>query len=317
LGEFASTSLFANRTFVLHTTAATTSAGGTAAAQVAVVFAVLGVGGSAGDVGTAAVAGLVPALMFFLIGGAIADRWPRNLVLVAANTLSALSQGVLAVLILTGQARLGHMVAVSALNGLAMAFAMPASRGLLMRAVGREHGPRAFAVFRLALNLAQIGGAAFGGVLVSVAGSGWSLGFDALTFAITVVLLLSVRIEGTFSTRGNLLGELREGWAEFRARRWLGPVIVLFAAVNTLAVGAFERVLGPVGVAGTGGGAAWGAIMACDATGMVLAGFVMLRWTPARPLRSAIGGGGLTTLPILSVAGFRRLCGRPDRRSGG
>ena len=299
MGEFASTSLFANRTFVLHTTAATTSAGGTAAAQVAVVFAVLGVGGSAGDVGTAAVAGLVPALMFFLIGGAIADRWPRNLVLVAANTLSALSQGVLAVLILTGQARLGHMVAVSALNGLAMAFAMPASRGLLMRAVGREHGPRAFAVFRLALNLAQIGGAAY----------------DLPTR--TPAKLLSVRIEGTFSTRGNLLGELREGWAEFRARRWLGPVIVLFAAVNTLAVGAFERVLGPVGVAGTGGGAAWGAIMACDATGMVLAGFVMLRWTPARPLRSAIGGGGLTTLPILSVAGFRRLCGRPDRRSGG
>ncbi|GAA4549575.1 MFS transporter [Amycolatopsis samaneae] len=295
--------LWTNRTFVLLLTCATISALGTAASQVAVIFAVRGIGGTPGDIGLVGAAGLVPALAFFLIGGAVADRWPRNLVLVAAGSLSALSQGVLAVLVLTGQARLGHIAAAAAANGLATAFAMPASRGLVMRTVTREHGPRAFATFRLGLNLAQIGGAALGGTLVTVAGAGWVLAIDSLTFAVGVLLGLLMRIEGTITVRGHLGRDLREGWAELRSHRWLGPVIVQFAAVNALAVGAYELVLGPVDAAETlGGAAAWGAITACDAAGMVLGGLLMVRFTAARPLVAAVAGGALTVSPMVAMA---------------
>ncbi|MFD9964974.1 MFS transporter [Amycolatopsis sp. NPDC059020] len=295
--------LWTNRTFVLHITSATTSSLGTAASQVAVVFAVRGIGGTPADIGLVAAAGLVPALVFFLVGGVIADRWPRNLVLVGANTLSALSQGVLAVLVLTGQARLGHIVAAAAANGLATAFAMPASQGLLMRGVAKEHGPRAFATFRLGLTLAQIGGAALGGVLVAATGAGWVLAIDALTFVVAILLRLLVRVEGTFTVRGHLGRELREGWTELRSHRWLGPVIIQFAAVNTLAVGAYELVLGPVDTAETlGGAAAWGAISACDAAGMVLGGLLLMRFTSSRPLVAAVIGGVLTVSPLVAMA---------------
>lgn len=134
---------------MLHTTSVTISALGTAGAQVAIVFTVLGMGGSAGDVGVVGVCGLVPALVFFLAGGVVADRWPRNRVLVGTSLVSAVVQAGLGVSVLTGQARLAHVAVAAALTGVATAFARPAAQGLLLRDLGREHGPRAFAAFRL------------------------------------------------------------------------------------------------------------------------------------------------------------------------
>jgi MFS family permease len=293
--------LWRNRTFVLHTTAVTISALGTAGAQVAVVFAVLGMGGSAGDVGVVGVCGLVPALAFFLVGGVVADRWPRNRVLVGTSVVSALVQAGLGVSVLTGQARLAHVAVAAALTGVATAFARPAAQGLLLRDLGREEGPRAFAAFRLALNLAQIGGASLGGLVVAATGPGWTLLADALTFVVAIVLGLAIRIEGTFSARTGVVRSLRDGWTEFRSHRWLAPMIVQFAAVNALAVGAYELVLGPVVAADA---AAWGLIMACDATGMVLGGLLLLTWTPSR--RWAVGGGTLTAAPLVAMT-----CGAP------
>jgi MFS family permease len=289
-------SLWRNRTFVLHTTSVVISAVGTAGAQVAVVFAVLGMGGSAGDVGVVGVCGLVPALAFFLVGGVVADRWPRHRVLVGTSVVSALVQAGLGVSVLTGQARLAHVAVAAALTGVATAFARPAAQGLLLRGIGREEGPRAFAVFRLGLNLAQIGGSALGGVVVAATGPGWTLLADALSFVVAIVLRLPMRIEGTFSAKTGVLRSLREGWTEFRSHRWLTPMIVQFAAVNALAVGAYELVLGPIVAADA---AAWGVIMACDAAGMVLGGLVLLAWTPSR--RWAVGGGALTAAPLLAM----------------
>ncbi|SEF36239.1 Major Facilitator Superfamily protein [Amycolatopsis pretoriensis] len=288
--------MWRNRTFVLHTTAVAISALGTAGAQVATVFAVLGMGCSAGDVGVVGVCGLVPALAFFLVGGVVADRWPRNRVLVGTSALCALVQAGLGLTVLTGQARLAHVAVAAALTGVATAFARPAAQGLLLRGLGREEGPRAFAAFRLALNLAQIGGSSAGGWVVAAAGPGWTLLADALTFVVAIALGSAIPAEGTFSVRSGVVRELREGWTEFRAHRWLAPMVVQFAAVNALAVGAYELVLGPVVAADA---AAWGLIMAFDATGMVLGGVLLLTWTPSR--RWAVGGGALTAAPLVAM----------------
>ena len=65
---------------------------GTAIAPVAVAFAVLDLGGSASDLGLVLAARSVPMIVFVLVGGVIADRLPRQFVLVASNGLSAVTQ---------------------------------------------------------------------------------------------------------------------------------------------------------------------------------------------------------------------------------
>ena len=58
---------------------------GTAMTPVALAFAVLHKGGDAGDIGLVLMAEAVPLVALLLVGGVIADRLPRQAVLVGAD----------------------------------------------------------------------------------------------------------------------------------------------------------------------------------------------------------------------------------------
>jgi len=184
---------------------------GTSVALVAIPFAVLAIGGSAADVGYVAAAVMVPALIFPL-GGVVADRLPRHQVMMAANALQALAQAAAAALVLTGRARVWELVVLAAARGVGYAFYFPAARGLLPQTVPAEQRAAANALDRIGLNTSQIGGSALGGVLVGLAGPGWGLAVDAVTFAIAVALRAGMRFPDLLPVpKTTMLRDLREG----------------------------------------------------------------------------------------------------------
>ncbi|TDP95199.1 putative MFS family arabinose efflux permease [Labedaea rhizosphaerae] len=277
-----------NRNFWLQVAGAVISALGTAAAPVATAFAILYAGGSGTAIGLVSASGTLPALLFFVIGGVVADRLPRHHVIVAANLVSAVAQAVFAVVVFTHSVRLWELVLISAANGLAIAFRMPATEGLIMRSVDRAHASKAFAIFRTALNGAQVAGAALGGVVVSSFGPGWVLALDATTFVIACGLSVLMKAEGRLRRRAGMVTELKEGWGEFAGRRWLWSVVVQSAVVNAVGVGAF-MVLGALAADRRLGGARdWGLILSCDAIGMIIGGLLMVRLRPRRLLVSGV-----------------------------
>src|SRR5437764_7991095 len=83
-------------------TGQTVSLLGSSMAPVALAFAVLDASDSVSQLGVVLVARMVPMLAFLLIGGATADRFSRRTVLVLSNTGSALTQGAVATVLLTG-----------------------------------------------------------------------------------------------------------------------------------------------------------------------------------------------------------------------
>ncbi|MFM9662832.1 MFS transporter, partial [Streptomyces scabiei] len=85
------------------------------------------------------------------------------------------SQAAFAALVLTGEPRLWQMMLLTALGGTGQAFFSPAAEGMLMSSVRGEQAGRAFAVFRMAMQGAGVGGAALGGAMVAVIGPGWVL----------------------------------------------------------------------------------------------------------------------------------------------
>jgi MFS family permease len=151
---------WAGRNYTLLTAAAGATGLGGNGALIASAFAVLDAGGDSGDVGLVAASRTLPLVLFLLIGGAIADRIPRHHVMVAANALSCVSQAAFAVLVLTGEPRLWQMMLLTALGGTGQAFFGPAAEGMLMSTVTGEQAGRAFAVFRMAMQGASLGGAA-------------------------------------------------------------------------------------------------------------------------------------------------------------
>ncbi|WP_431677494.1 MFS transporter [Kitasatospora sp. KL5] len=296
---------WAGRNFRIQTAATVVSGLGNAGAPIATAFAVLEAGGTATEVGWVTAARLVPLVLFLLVGGALADRLPRHHVMVAANLFNALSQAVLAALVLGGATPLWALLLLSAAGGAGQAFYAPASEGMIMESVAAEHAGKAFSVYRMAMNGAQIGGAALGGALTAAVGPGWVLLLDAAGFALAGGLRIFLKVDATprdAAHSGGLVHELRLGWREFASRRWLWAVVLQFSFV-VACVGAVETVYGPVVAAQRFGGArAWGLAMAAFGIGMVAAGLLMTRWQPRRILLVGNWGVFLFALPALALA---------------
>jgi predicted MFS family arabinose efflux permease len=264
----------------------TTSMLGSAFAPVALAFAVIDdLDGSASQLGLVLSAIWVPQIAFILVGGVWGDRLPRQLVLVGTDLVMAATQGTVAVLLLTGSAEIWHLVVLQVVRGVATAFFFPAATGLVPQVISEPRLMQANALLRLSQSGVMIVGAAAGGVAVAAVGSGWALAFDAATFLGSAVFLVQIRIPGRARAAGStMLHELREGWAEFRSRKWLWAIVVQFMFINGFANGAF-LVLGPiVAKESLGGAGAWGVILACESVGLVAGGLIVLRARPSRLL---------------------------------
>jgi MFS family permease len=280
--------------------------------MVGVSFAVLNLTGSSSDLSYVLAAQIAPSLVFALIGGVAADRFRPQRVIIAANLMMAIGEGTFGVLVLTGRPPLWAMIGLEAVTGTGMAVFYPASQALLPRLVPRSLLQEASAISRLAMNSGQMAGAALAGVLVAAAGPGWALSLCGIGMVGTVPLLLSIRsgrqpvpgAAGVTAAKGasGMLGELREGWSEFRSHTWLWVIVAEFSVVMMAWYGAFA-VLGPV-VARQhlGGPAAWGAITAADSVGLIVGGVTSLRITPRKPMRFVVLTGGMVAISPLSLA---------------
>ena len=277
---------------------------------VGVSFAVLRATNSATDLSYVLAAQIAPALIFALIGGVAADRFPPQRVIIAANLMMALGEGTFGVLVLTGHPPLWAMMGLEALTGTGIAIFYPASQALLPRLVPRGLLQEASAISRLAMNTGQMSGAAVAGLLVAATGPGLALLLCGVGMVSTVPLLLSIRAgreslrtgEADGSASPNMLRELREGWSEFRSHTWLWVIVAQFCIVMMAWYGAFS-VLGPVvAKEHLGGAAAWGAITAADAFGLIAGGLVSLRFTPRRPMLFVVLTGAAVAISPVSLA---------------
>ncbi|SHM50756.1 MFS transporter [Cryptosporangium aurantiacum] len=260
---------------------------GNAVAPIALAFAVLDLTGSVSMLGLIVGARSLANVAFLLLGGVLADRLPRPVVLVGSNVLSGLTQAVVAVLVLTHAAHVPTLIVLSALNGALSALSLPATAALTPQTVPSEILQQANAVMRIGSNTALILGAAAGGALVAVVGPGWGLAIDAATFLLAGAVFVGLRVPRVANETGNgIVTDLREGWGEFTARTWVWVVVVAFTVINAT-IGAMQ-VLGPAVADKTIGRSGWGLVLAAETAGFVLGGLIALRTRYRRPLLAAM-----------------------------
>lgn len=275
-----------------------------AIAPIALAFAVLDLGGSASQLGLVLAARAIPTVVLILVGGVIADRLPRHVVLVVANVIGAVTQATVAVLLITGSAEIWMLASIEVVNGSASAFLFPAASGLTPQTVPASHLQPANAMLRMGHNVAFITGAAAGGLLVATFGPGWAFAVDAALYVLGAVLLARLPIARKARVAAsNTLQELREGWTEFVSRTWVWVVVVVFAFTNAGFAAGFVT-LGPIVADDTVGRAAWGSVLAAQAAGMVVGGLVAMRSRWDRPLYVGMVTMLLTT-PLMFALGLR------------
>ena len=160
----------------------------------ALAFAVLEATDDASALGLVLVGAHGAAGRLLLLGGVIADRLPRNAVMVGANALSGLAQLGAGALVIHGSFEVWQLAALAAANGVASAFFFPASQGIVPETVSESRLQQANVLLRLGTNAAFIAGPAAGGLAVAAVGAGWALAFDGATYLVSAAILVRMRL---------------------------------------------------------------------------------------------------------------------------
>lgn len=288
-----------NRSFAWYFASRTTNTLGTMMANIALTFAVLDIDGRAIAIGQVLAAHTIPMILLLLWGGVISDRLPRAVVLQASNVASALTQGFIAVLVITGTAELWMIIALSVVHGAVSAISLPAMAGMVPQLVPRDQLQPANALLSLTRNGLTVLGPTLGALLVVTVGSGWALAVDAMTWAVAALCLTQVRIPPLERTApDSTVAELREGWTFFRRTTWLWVVVLGFGALNAIHSGALFT-LGPVVAEDTIGRQGWGYVLSAEAAGLLVMTVVLLRVRLERPLLWGMLACSAMSLPML------------------
>lgn len=270
---------------------------------VALAFGVLETDDSATALGVVLACRSAALVAFLLVGGVIADRVPRRLLMLTTDLLRFAVQALVAVLLITGTAQVWQLAVLALLYGLGDAFFRPTSTGIVPQVVSPGRLQQANALIAMTQNSCTILGPVLASIIIVTAGAGWAFAVDAATFLISAFFVARLPATRVARTAARFHTELVSGWREFRSRRWLF-IDGFYSALGGFAVLAPFLTLGPV-VANNelGGAPAWSAIVAAFGAGSVLGGAGLLRFSPERPLVAAVAPLALLALPAGLLAG--------------
>ncbi|MFE6311713.1 MFS transporter [Streptomyces rochei] len=279
---------------------------GNSLTPVALSLGVLEATGSASQLGLVLAAYSVPQVLFFVVGGVWADRLPRQHMMMAADAARVVTQTGFGLMLISGWAPLGLMMASQAICGTASSLFLPASFGLVTDTAPPERRQEANALLSLTQNLSSTLGPVCASALVVWVGAGWALIIDGFTFAASYCFLrlldLPAREPGD-EKEPAFFRELVVGWQEVTRRSWVWTTIA-YCMVFNVCFAAYQ-VLGPAALVHKKFAALeWGLVAAALGLGQLLGSTVALVWRPMRPL--LVGRlfmlGGAPVLVCLAVS---------------
>jgi MFS family permease len=220
----------------------------------------------------------LPALLFLLVGGAVADRLDPTRLITAIHVLSASVVALLACVLLADALVYGLLLIFALVLGTLAAFGFPARDTLLSDVVPRATMSRAVTGSTLTQHVAQVAGALFAGAASYVGGVPVVFGLAGLVALGVVPLLQLPRRPPRLAAHPPLaLEDLRAGVREVAHSPVLRPVQLLSVTVGLLFVGPYFVIV-PLMVRDIyGGGAAEIALLnAMFPLGSVIGGLVIL-----------------------------------------
>ncbi len=288
--------LFAQRAFVRFWLA---RLGGTTANQmlmVALAWHMYDITSSAWDLGLVGLFQFVPALIFTLPAGHVADRFHRGRIFAGCMLAQALAAAVLLAAIYGDFSTRALILGISVLLGMARAFQMPAQQALTPQLVPAVLLQRAITLSASAMQAAIICGPALGGVLYTFG--------PATVYASSLLLLLSAGALALAVNYHHKTARAAATWNSVIAGVtfvWQRKVILGATSLDLFAVllgGAtallpiFARdilQIGPVGL---------GLLRGAPAVGALVMSLALVRW----PLKRKVGHKLLLAVAIFGLA---------------
>jgi MFS family permease len=195
--------------------------------------------GSPAYLGLVGFIGGMPALLFTLFGGVIADRISRRKMMVITQISMLILAFILAVLAFTGVVRPWHILILAFLLGVANAFDAPARNAFVTELVSREDMTNAIALNSTMFNLATVVGPSVAGLTYAAFGPAWCFTLNGISFIAIIVALLFMRIKPIIQPdyRPSIMADLKEGLQYVFSHRLILSLIGSIGLVSFFGIG--------------------------------------------------------------------------------
>ncbi|KPL90596.1 non-ribosomal peptide synthetase/MFS transporter [Herpetosiphon geysericola] len=261
--------------------------------------------GTVSDFAFTAIASMLPSLLVSPLAGAIADRWDRRWIMIIADTISALSTIVIAMLLWANKLEVWHIYLTAAVSSIAGTFQRPAYAAAMTQLVPKQYLGHANGVIQLGSATGGLIAPFIAGGMVAFFGLGGVFLLDFISFSLGIGVLFLVRFPNTLYHKREepLLREIVRGW-EYIIKRPSLVAMVLFFALGNIWFGIASISMSPL-VLSFGGPAELGIVSAACALGGFLGGLFMSLWGGLQ--RRAEGMVGFVILEgfFIALAGLR------------
>jgi MFS family permease len=202
----------AHRNYALFFTGHGLSLCGTWMQSMALAWLVYRLSGSPFLLGLVEFVARAPILVFGIVGGLFADRWPRRQLLIIAEASLLIQATLLAILTLSGTITIEWILALALLLGIFSALEIPVRQSFVADLVPRQDIPSAIGLNSSLFNGARIVGPSLAGLIIGLAGEGVCFAMNAVSFLIILACLWAMRLEPKpRQAAGNAWAQLQDG----------------------------------------------------------------------------------------------------------
>lgn len=180
----------------------------------------------------------IPSWIFMFYGGVVVDRVSRRTVLIITQIALMILSIILAYLTFSENIEPWHILLLSFLTGIAIAFDAPARQTFINELVHREHLTNAIALNATMFNTASAVGPAVSGVMYALVGPAWCFTINAVSFIAVIIGLLMIKldIKAVAKKTTSVFSDLKEGLLYIKSHKLIRTFILYSAAVSLLGV---------------------------------------------------------------------------------
>ncbi len=180
--------------------------------------------------------GMIPLLLFGALGGVLADRVDRAVLIRFTQLLNLAAAVSMLILLITGSEEYWHCYLVVLASGLGWAFDMPARRSIVLDVTGRVGVTNAMALDSVGMHASRMIGPALAGVLIQVVGltGGYVVIISLYLVALAFLSALKLPEREIVPTSHSVVRNLIEGFVYVKGNRVILATVIVTVLMNLL-----------------------------------------------------------------------------------
>lgn len=235
--QTASATLWRNNNFITFWAGQTISLFGTHISYLAIpLVAATQLQASPTQMGVMQMAQFLPFLLFGLLAGAFVDRLPRKSVMIVADLGRAAAFAVIPLAAYRSWLGMEVLYIVVFVVGIFNLLFEAAYSAFLPKIVARDQLSDSNSKLHASAAAAEIAGPGLGGWLVQVATAAFAVIADAISFVVSGMFLMSIKVEeqisATDARRSSILRDITEGLKALIENKYIRPMVFCSATAN-------------------------------------------------------------------------------------